>query len=101
LPIGIVNSRASVPVERSRSVATEVTMNMMIAGKTASSGPPTRSKVAGESWNIHHIRLTSKAGITISIATVRWSRRNWAITRDVIANVTRSVIGHRPSGRSG
>ncbi len=88
-------------MERSRSVATEVTTNMMIDGNTASSGPPIRSKVVGESVNIHHIRLTSSAGSTISIATVRWSRRNWASTRAATAKVTRGVIAHLPSGRSG
>jgi hypothetical protein len=71
LPIGNVNNRESVPLDRSRRVATDVTMNMMIDGKTASSGPPTRSKVVGESVNIHHINVTSNAGITISMATVR------------------------------
>jgi hypothetical protein len=100
LPIGIVNSRDSVPVERSRRVATDVTTNMMIDGNTASSGPPIRSKTIGESLNIHHIRLTSSAGSTISIATVRWSRRSCASTRAATANVTRAVIVHQPSVRS-
>jgi len=97
--IGIVNSRDSVPLDRSRSVATDVTTNMMIAGNTASSGPPKRSKAFGESMNIHHIRLTSSVGSTISIATVRWSRRSWARTRAATAKVTRGVIAHLPSGR--
>lgn len=96
----MVNSRDRVPLERSRSVATEVTMNMMIAGNTASSGPPIRSKVLGDPWNIHHIRVTSSAGSTISMATVRWSRRSCASTRAATAKVTRGVIAHLPSGRS-
>ena len=39
--MGVVSSRSSVPVVRSRSIATEVTRNIVVKGNSASSGPPT------------------------------------------------------------
>jgi hypothetical protein len=46
---GIVISRSSVPVVRSLSIVIEVTRNIVISGKTPSSGPPIRSNT-GKPW---------------------------------------------------
>ena len=43
LATGVVSSRSSVPVVRSRSMATEVTTNITMNGKSASSMGPIRS----------------------------------------------------------
>ncbi len=43
---GIVISRSSVPLVRSRSIAIEVTTNIDEKGKIPTIGPPTRSNVA-------------------------------------------------------
>ena len=50
--MGVVRMRSSVPVVRSRSMATEVMRNIMVSGSMASMVGPMRSKGdAGTSWN--------------------------------------------------
>ncbi len=49
LPIGVVSSRSSVPVVRSRSIAMLVIRNMITNGKTPSMIRPIRSNTPGAS----------------------------------------------------
>jgi hypothetical protein len=49
LASGIVISRSSVPVVRSRSIEIEVTRNIVMKGNIPSMGAPRRSKLASPS----------------------------------------------------
>lgn len=85
LRIGMVSSRSSVPVERSRSVATEVTRNITMDGKIPSSGPPILSnKCCCPSWS-RRSRASSTHGTTSLRAIVRGSWRSWRRTRTAVA----------------
>src|SRR3954452_1881207 len=94
LPVGMASSRSSVPVERSRSVVTEVTKNITMNGISASNGGPRLSKPRpAASRNIHHNSVRIAHGSTSSMAAVRRSRRSWVRTRAATAKVIRGVIG--------
>jgi hypothetical protein len=99
--MGIARSRSRVPELRSRRVVTEVTRNITMNGKIASSPGPKRSKSEpGMSRNIHHSKVIRTHGSTSSIAAVRRSRRSWVSTRTVTARRMRALIrGPRGVGR--
>ena len=96
---GIVISRSSVPVVRSRSIEIEVTRNIVMNGNIPSIGAPRRSNSASPSSCCS--RNSSTLGTTISSAMVRGSWRICASTRAVVANVMRALTAPpRPARRN-
>ena len=91
LPSGIENSRSSVPLRRSRSVAMLVTRNITMNGKSASIAGPIVANTS-VSVNIHATRPMSRLGTTRSSPMVRGSWRIWESTRPVVANVRARFI---------
>ena len=87
LPIGVVRRRSSVPVWRSRRVATEVTRNMTIIGKTPSRAGPMASKT-GRAVEDPGEQPEQHAGDDDERAMVRWSVRTWRSTRPEVATAS-------------
>ena len=94
---GIVISRSSVPVVRSRSIAIDVTRNIEMSGKIPTIGTPTRSNVPGWPSNTYLSSAISTHGTTSSSASVRGSRRSCSSTRRAVASVTRELTPPPPT----
>ena len=94
LESGIVISRSSVPVVRSRNIVIEVIRNIMISGNSPSIGGPIRSNVPGWSSNMNLTSAIRTHGTTRTIAIVRGSRRSCSSTRR--ATASGAPRAHRP-----
>lgn len=90
--MGVVRTRSKVPVVRSRSITTDVTMNMSIIGSTASMIGPMESNGAfppggaGTLENTKYSKVRRSAGTTRTRPTVRGSCRSWRTMRMRVAN---------------
>ena len=85
-------SRSSVPVVRSRSIAIEVTRNIVTNGKIPTSGGA--DAVEGLRLPVEHVleqRQRARGGTTSTSASVRRSRRSCRRTRAAVASVTRGA----------
>ena len=89
---GIVISRSSVPVVRSRRTVIEVTRNIETSGKNPTSGAPTARTCCGRR-RTRTRAASSSGGTTKRSATVRGSWRNWRSTRQRVAYRPRSSAG--------
>jgi hypothetical protein len=95
LPSGVVIRRSSVPLVRSRSVPTLVTMNITMKGNTPKRIGPNRSKTPG--WFRTYLsRTMSRLGTPMSIPSVRRSCRSWARMRRVVASVIVRLMPRPP-----
>ena len=84
----MVSSRSRVPLVRSRSIATQVTRNIVMNGKMPSSSSADAGR-RSRGWpsKTQRSRNSSTHGTTSSSATVRGSRRSWRSTRPAVARV--------------